>query len=45
VKLVDRAKDMVKSGGEWISSLDLENALMAHPNVFKACVIGVPHPT
>ncbi|MFC5451337.1 long-chain fatty acid--CoA ligase [Paenibacillus aestuarii] len=44
VKLVDRAKDLVKSGGEWISSLDLENALMAHPNVFEACVIGVPHP-
>ncbi|GGA08391.1 long-chain-fatty-acid--CoA ligase [Paenibacillus marchantiophytorum] len=44
VKLVDRAKDLVKSGGEWISSLDLENTLMAHPNVFEACVIGVPHP-
>ncbi|NEW09451.1 long-chain fatty acid--CoA ligase [Paenibacillus sp. SYP-B3998] len=44
VKLVDRVKDLVKSGGEWISSLDLENALMAHSNVFEACVIGVPHP-
>ncbi|MDQ0919311.1 acyl-CoA synthetase (AMP-forming)/AMP-acid ligase II [Paenibacillus sp. V4I5] len=41
---MDRAKDLVKSGGEWISSLDLENALMAHPDVFEACVIGVPHP-
>ncbi|NQX71002.1 long-chain fatty acid--CoA ligase [Paenibacillus alba] len=44
VKLVDRAKDLVKSGGEWISSLDLENSLMAHPNVFEACVVGIPHP-
>lgn len=44
VKLVDRAKDLVKSGGEWISSVDLENALMAHPAVFEASVIGVPHP-
>ncbi|MFN0224193.1 long-chain fatty acid--CoA ligase [Paenibacillus sp. KR2-11] len=43
VKLVDRVKDLVKSGGEWISSVDLENALMAHPGVFEACVIGVPH--
>lgn len=44
VKLVDRTKDLVKSGGEWISSVDLENALMAHPAVFEASVIGVPHP-
>ncbi|WP_426452925.1 long-chain fatty acid--CoA ligase [Paenibacillus sp. S-38] len=44
VRLVDRMKDLVKSGGEWISSVDLENALMAHPGVFEACVIGVPHP-
>jgi fatty-acyl-CoA synthase len=44
VRLVDRAKDVVKSGGEWISSVDLENALMAHPAVFEAAVVGVPHP-
>ncbi|HWC32398.1 MAG TPA: hypothetical protein VG709_04645 [Actinomycetota bacterium] len=40
--LVDRTKDLVKSGGEWISSLDLETALMAHPDVVEAAVIGVP---
>jgi fatty-acyl-CoA synthase len=44
LKLVDRAKDLVKSGGEWISSVDLENALMAHPAVKEAAVVGVPHP-
>ena len=44
VKLVDRAKDLVTSGGEWISSVDLENALMGHPAVKEACVVGVPHP-
>jgi fatty-acyl-CoA synthase len=44
VKIVDRAKDLVKSGGEWISSVDLENALMGHPAVKEACVFGVPHP-
>jgi fatty-acyl-CoA synthase len=44
IKLVDRAKDMVKSGGEWISSVDLENTLMGHPAVKEACVVGVPHP-
>jgi fatty-acyl-CoA synthase len=44
VKLVDRAKDLVKSGGEWISSVDLENALMGHPAVKEACVVGVAHP-
>jgi fatty-acyl-CoA synthase len=44
VKIVDRAKDLVKSGGEWISSVDLENALMGHPAVKEACVIGIPHP-
>ncbi len=44
VKLVDRAKDLVKSGGEWISSVDLENALMGHPAVKEAAVIAVPHP-
>jgi fatty-acyl-CoA synthase len=44
VKLVDRSKDLVKSGGEWISSVDLENALMGHPAVKEACVVGIPHP-
>jgi fatty-acyl-CoA synthase len=40
--LTDRAKDVIKSGGEWISSVDLENQLMAHPDVLEAAVIGVP---
>lgn len=40
--LVDRSKDVIKSGGEWISSVDLENAVMAHPAVAEAAVIGVP---
>jgi fatty-acyl-CoA synthase len=40
--LTDRAKDVIKSGGEWISSVELENALMAHPAVMEACVVGVP---
>lgn len=44
MKLVDRTKDLVKSGGEWISSVDLENGLMAHPAVKEACVVGLPHP-
>jgi fatty-acyl-CoA synthase len=44
LKLVDRSKDLIKSGGEWISSVDLENALMGHPAVREAAVIGVPHP-
>jgi fatty-acyl-CoA synthase len=43
VRLVDRTKDLIKSGGEWISSVDLENALMAHPGVSEATVIAVPH--
>ena len=43
IKLVDRSKDMIKSGGEWISSVDLENALMGHPAVREAGVVGVPH--
>jgi fatty-acyl-CoA synthase len=42
--LTDRAKDVIKSGGEWISSVDLENALMAHPEVLEASVVGVPDP-
>jgi fatty-acyl-CoA synthase len=40
--LTDRAKDVIKSGGEWISSVDLENALMAHPDVVEAAVVGIP---
>ena len=44
MKIVDRAKDLVKSGGEWISSVDLENCLMGHPAVKEACVVGIPHP-
>jgi fatty-acyl-CoA synthase len=44
VKIVDRAKDLVKSGGEWISSVDIENILMGHPAVKEAAVVGVPHP-
>jgi fatty-acyl-CoA synthase len=44
VKILDRSKDLIKSGGEWISSVDLENALMCHPGVREAAVIGVPHP-
>lgn len=42
--LTDRAKDVIKSGGEWISSVELENHLMAHPSVAEASVIGVPDP-
>ena len=42
LQLTDRAKDVIKSGGEWISSVDLENALMAHPDVLEASVVGVP---
>ncbi|WKN52495.1 AMP-binding protein (plasmid) [Rhodococcus opacus] len=42
--ITDRAKDAIKSGGEWISSQDLESALMAHPAVHEAAVIGVPDP-
>jgi fatty-acyl-CoA synthase len=42
IRLTDRAKDVIKSGGEWISSMELENLLMAHPHVAEAAVIGVP---
>jgi fatty-acyl-CoA synthase len=42
IRLTDRAKDVIKSGGEWISSMELENLLMAHPSVAEAAVIGVP---
>ncbi|CAN5624410.1 long-chain fatty acid--CoA ligase [soil metagenome] len=44
VRLVDRTKDLIKSGGEWISSVEIENELMAHPKISEAAVIGVPHP-
>jgi fatty-acyl-CoA synthase len=44
LQIVDRTKDLVKSGGEWISTVDLENAIMAHPKVLEAAVIAVPHP-
>ncbi len=42
ITLTDRAKDVIKSGGEWISSVDLENALMGHPDVLEAAVVGIP---
>ncbi len=42
IRICDRSKDLVKSGGEWISSVDLENALMAHPDVAEAAVIAIP---
>jgi fatty-acyl-CoA synthase len=44
IRLVDRTKDLIKSGGEWISSVELENELMAHPDIAEAAVIGVAHP-
>jgi len=44
IYLVDRTKDLVKSGGEWISSVELENEIMAHPKVAEAAVIGISHP-
>jgi fatty-acyl-CoA synthase len=44
LKITDRVKDVIKSGGEWISSVDMENAIIAHPAVFEATVIGVTHP-
>ena len=44
VKIVDRSKDLIKSGGEWISSVDLENALMGHPKIREAAVVAIPHP-
>ncbi len=42
ITLTDRSKDVIKSGGEWISSVELENALMAHPDVLEAAVVGIP---
>jgi fatty-acyl-CoA synthase len=44
LKITDRIKDVIKSGGEWISSIDMENALVSHPGVLEAAVIGLPHP-
>jgi fatty-acyl-CoA synthase len=44
VMISDRAKDVIKSGGEWVSSVDLENTLMGHPDIVEAAVIGVPDP-
>ena len=42
--ITDRSKDVIKSGGEWISSIDIENVAMAHPAVAMAACIGMPHP-
>src|SRR5262249_8817419 len=44
VRIADRTKDLVKSGGEWISSIDIESKIMAHPDVAEAAVIAVAHP-
>ncbi len=44
IQITDRTKDLIKSGGEWISSLDMEGRLMAHPKVLEAAVVAVPHP-
>ncbi len=44
LQLVDRTKDVIKSGGEWISSIDLENAALAHPAIAECAVIALPHP-
>ena len=44
LRIVDRTKDLIKSGGEWISSVDLENALVAHPQIREAAVVAVAHP-
>ena len=44
IRLVDRTKDLIKSGGEWISSVEIENELMSHPKIKEAAVIGVAHP-
>lgn len=44
VEIVDRTKDVIKSGGEWISSVQLEGLIMGHPQVLEAAVIGLPHP-
>jgi len=44
IEIVDRVKDFIKSGGEWISSVEVENLMMSHPGLKEACVFGVPHP-
>jgi fatty-acyl-CoA synthase len=44
MQVTDRAKDVIKSGGEWISSIDIENAAVGHPDIAEAAVIGLPHP-
>ncbi len=44
MQIVDRDKDVIKSGGEWISSIELENAAMSFPGILEACVVGIPHP-
>lgn len=44
MQITDRAKDVIKSGGEWISSIEIENIAMGHPEVKEAAVIGIPHP-
>jgi fatty-acyl-CoA synthase len=44
IEIVDRVKDFIKSGGEWISSVEVENILMGHPGLKEACVFGIPHP-
>jgi len=44
LKITDRIKDVIKSGGEWISSIDMENEIVSHPGVLEAAVVGVPHP-
>ena len=44
IRLVDRTKDLIKTGGEWISSVEIENELMSHPKIKEAAVVGVPHP-
>ena len=44
LKITDRIKDVIKSGGEWISSIDMENAIVSHPAILEAAVVGIPHP-
>jgi fatty-acyl-CoA synthase len=44
LRILDRTKDLIKSGGEWISSVELENAAVGHPAIAEAAAIGIPHP-
>ena len=44
MQITDRSKDVIKSGGEWISSIDIENIAMGHPDIAMAACIGMPHP-